>query len=119
MATAAKRVPECTFKFVETPLKGAFVIEIERREDERGFFPRTLCQREFAQHGLESTVAQAKVAFNHNISRWLVAGSHACSMSKETSLDGPALGFRLTHFGPSQKLQLGPATYTCWSRSIA
>jgi hypothetical protein len=68
MATAAKRVPECTFKFLETPLKGAFVIEIERREDERGFFPRTFCQREFAQHGLEPTVAQAKVAFNHNIS---------------------------------------------------
>jgi dTDP-4-dehydrorhamnose 3,5-epimerase-like enzyme len=65
------RVPEC---------KGAFGIEIERPEDRRGFFARTFCQREFAQHGLESTVAQAKVAFNHNISRCLVKTAPVANM---------------------------------------
>jgi len=33
--------------FTETRLKGAFIIELERREDERGFFARSFCQREF------------------------------------------------------------------------
>lgn len=50
--------------FVETALKGAFLIELERREDERGFFARAYCRREFEQHGLVSTIAQANVAFN-------------------------------------------------------
>lgn len=50
--------------FVETALKGAFLIELERREDDRGFFARAFCQREFEQHGLVSTLVQANVAFN-------------------------------------------------------
>jgi dTDP-4-dehydrorhamnose 3,5-epimerase len=50
--------------FNETKLKGAFTIDIERREDSRGFFARTFCQREFADHGLKSTIAQANSAFN-------------------------------------------------------
>src|SRR6266853_1133718 len=51
--------------FTETKLKGAFVIDIERREDSRGFFARAFCQKEFAAHGLKPTIAQANVAFNH------------------------------------------------------
>ena len=39
--------------FVPTPLAGAYVIEQERHEDERGFFARTWCRREFEEHGLE------------------------------------------------------------------
>jgi dTDP-4-dehydrorhamnose 3,5-epimerase len=50
--------------FNETPLAGAFVIELERREDDRGFFARTFCQKEFADHGLKPTIAQANLAFN-------------------------------------------------------
>jgi len=50
--------------FVETFLKGAFVIDLERREDDRGFFARSFCQREFAEHGLEVQVAQCNVSFN-------------------------------------------------------
>ena len=38
--------------FSETKLKGSFVVEPERLEDERGFFARTWCQREFEAHGL-------------------------------------------------------------------
>ncbi len=51
--------------FTETKLKGAFVIDIERREDSRGFFARAFCQREFEAHGLKPIIAQANVAFNH------------------------------------------------------
>jgi dTDP-4-dehydrorhamnose 3,5-epimerase len=51
--------------FTETKLKGAFVIDIERREDSRGFFARAFCQHEFEAHGLKSSIAQANIAFNH------------------------------------------------------
>ena len=50
--------------FTPTPLAGAFVIELERREDERGFFARSFCQREFAEHGLNPHLAQCNVSFN-------------------------------------------------------
>lgn len=50
--------------FTETPLKGAFIIEPERLEDERGFFARTWCQREFEAHGLNSRLVQCNISFN-------------------------------------------------------
>lgn len=50
--------------FTETSLKGAFVVDLEPRRDDRGFFARAFCQREFESHGLESPVAQANVSFN-------------------------------------------------------
>ncbi len=51
--------------FTETPLAGAFVIALETRDDERGFFARAFCQNELAEHGLETTVAQANLSYNH------------------------------------------------------
>ncbi len=50
--------------FTETKLKGAFVIDIERREDSRGFFARAFCQHEFEANGLQPIIAQANLAFN-------------------------------------------------------
>lgn len=50
--------------FTETKLKGAYVIELERREDSRGFFARGFCQNEFRAHGLKPTVAQGNIASN-------------------------------------------------------
>jgi dTDP-4-dehydrorhamnose 3,5-epimerase len=50
--------------FTELELKGAFILELERREDERGFFARAFCQREFRQNGLKPVIAQANIAFN-------------------------------------------------------
>jgi dTDP-4-dehydrorhamnose 3,5-epimerase len=50
--------------FTETYLKGAYVIELDRREDDRGFFARSFCEKEFAEHGLETRVAQCNVSFN-------------------------------------------------------
>lgn len=50
--------------FQETPLAGAYVIDIQRLEDERGFFARTWCQREYAAHGLNPSLAQCSISFN-------------------------------------------------------
>jgi dTDP-4-dehydrorhamnose 3,5-epimerase len=51
--------------FTETKLKGAFIIDLERREDSRGFFARSFCQLEFAEAGLKPVIAQSNLAFNH------------------------------------------------------
>ena len=51
--------------FTETKLKGAFVIDIERREDSRGYFARAFCQHEFEAHGLKPTIAQANLENRH------------------------------------------------------
>lgn len=50
--------------FTETKLSGAFIIDLEKREDSRGYFARTFCQKEFEAHGLKPNIAQANVAFN-------------------------------------------------------
>jgi len=50
--------------FTETPLHGAFVVDLERHEDERGFFARSWCQEEFAQRGLETNLVQCNISFN-------------------------------------------------------
>ena len=50
--------------FTETPLAGAYIIEIEPRGDERGFFARTLCRREFDAHGLNANFVQQSVSRN-------------------------------------------------------
>ena len=50
--------------FSETKLKGAFIIELEKHEDERGFFARSWCANEFADHGLNSNTVQCNISFN-------------------------------------------------------
>jgi dTDP-4-dehydrorhamnose 3,5-epimerase len=45
-------------RFEETPLPGAYVIDLEPREDARGFFARAFCVDEFAAQGLETTFVQ-------------------------------------------------------------
>ncbi|BAZ01550.1 dTDP-4-dehydrorhamnose 3,5-epimerase [Tolypothrix tenuis PCC 7101] len=51
--------------FTETKLKGAFIVDLELKQDSRGFFARTFCINEFEAHGLKSTIAQCNVSFNH------------------------------------------------------
>ncbi len=51
--------------FTETALKDAFIIDIEQKEDHRGFFARTFCVQDFAAHGLEITNVQCSIAFNY------------------------------------------------------
>lgn len=50
--------------FIETPLPGAYIIEMEPAADERGFFARTFCRREFSAHGLNPDLAQCSISFN-------------------------------------------------------
>jgi dTDP-4-dehydrorhamnose 3,5-epimerase len=52
-------------KFVEVPLAGAYVIEIEPFIDERGLFARIFCQKEFAKIGFHEQIVQV----NHSITR--------------------------------------------------
>lgn len=61
-------------KFLETPLKGAYLIEIEPHQDERGFFARTFCKEEFIKHDLKDDFLQCNVSFNHR--RGTVRGMH-------------------------------------------
>jgi len=50
--------------FTETNLKGAFVIEAEPKEDDRGFLARSWCQREFQKQGLNPQLVQCNISFN-------------------------------------------------------
>jgi len=60
--------------FNETKLKGAFILDLERRDDDRGFFARAFCQKEFAEHGLKPVIAQANIAYNKR--RGTLRGMH-------------------------------------------
>jgi dTDP-4-dehydrorhamnose 3,5-epimerase len=60
--------------FTETELRGSYVIEPERQEDERGFFARVWCQKEFHEHRLDTTIVQCNVSFNKK--RGTLRGMH-------------------------------------------
>lgn len=60
--------------FKETNLSGAYVIELQTLEDERGFFARAFCQNEFEEHGLNPVIAQGNIAFN--ITKGTLRGMH-------------------------------------------
>jgi len=50
--------------FTEIGLEGAYVIDLEKLQDERGFFARGYCSKEFTSHGLAPLVVQSNVSFN-------------------------------------------------------
>jgi dTDP-4-dehydrorhamnose 3,5-epimerase len=60
--------------FKETKLNGAYVIDLERREDSRGFFARAFCQKEFEAHGLKPIIAQVNIA--RSLKKGTVRGMH-------------------------------------------
>ncbi|MBA3454735.1 MAG: dTDP-4-dehydrorhamnose 3,5-epimerase [Deltaproteobacteria bacterium] len=61
-------------KFIPVPLAGAFVLEVERHDDERGGFGRTYCARELAAQGLDPRIAQCSMSWN--TSRGTLRGMH-------------------------------------------
>ena len=61
-------------KFSPTPLGGLFVVELERLEDERGFFARSFCESEFRANGLNPDIAQCNVSWNRR--RGTLRGLH-------------------------------------------
>jgi len=60
--------------FTETILKGAYIIEPEKFEDERGFFARSYCFREFERQGLNPLVVQCNIS--HNAKKGTLRGMH-------------------------------------------
>jgi dTDP-4-dehydrorhamnose 3,5-epimerase len=60
--------------FQEAPLPGAYVIDLERLKDHRGFFARSWCSREFASRGLNTALVQCNVAFSER--RGTLRGVH-------------------------------------------
>ncbi len=54
-------------KFLETKLKGAYVVELEKREDDRGFFARTWCKNELEAIGLNASAVQMNMSRSNKI----------------------------------------------------
>jgi dTDP-4-dehydrorhamnose 3,5-epimerase len=61
-------------KFGETRLAGVFVIDLDRHDDERGFFARSFCAKEFADHGLPGSFVQFNISYNRR--RGTLRGMH-------------------------------------------
>jgi dTDP-4-dehydrorhamnose 3,5-epimerase len=70
--------------FTPVQLAGAWVLDLERFEDERGFFARTFCRREFEERGLNPEVAQCNTSFNAH--RGTLRGMHYQLPSGEAKL---------------------------------
>jgi dTDP-4-dehydrorhamnose 3,5-epimerase len=54
-------------RFEETPIPGAFVIELEALRDERGWFARSFDREEFERQGLEPAVVQCNISYNERV----------------------------------------------------
>jgi dTDP-4-dehydrorhamnose 3,5-epimerase len=52
--------------FTEIELKGAYIIDLEKMEDDRGFFARSWCKREFEAHGLNTSISQCNISYSPN-----------------------------------------------------
>jgi dTDP-4-dehydrorhamnose 3,5-epimerase len=61
-------------RFQETELAGAFIIDLDRRVDERGFFARSFCEREFAAQGLPTRFPQCNLS--HTLRAGTLRGLH-------------------------------------------
>ena len=64
----------CVDDLHPTRLEGAYLIDVERHADERGFLARTFCEREFAEHGLPMRVVQSSTI--HSPRRHTLRGLH-------------------------------------------
>lgn len=60
--------------FNETRLKGAFLIDIKKIEDDRGFFGRAWCQREFEEAGINPDIFQINTSLTHK--KGTIRGMH-------------------------------------------
>jgi dTDP-4-dehydrorhamnose 3,5-epimerase len=60
--------------FEQTFIPGVWIVSLERRDDNRGFFARSFCEREFASHGLLTRFPQCNISFNRK--RGTLRGMH-------------------------------------------
>jgi len=51
-------------KIMDTSIQGVYIIDIDRLEDERGFFARSVCENEFKAHGMQSHFVQCSISFS-------------------------------------------------------
>jgi dTDP-4-dehydrorhamnose 3,5-epimerase len=61
-------------RFEPTPIAGAWLISLQPAQDERGFFARSFCEREFAEHGVHDRFVQANLSRNRT--RGTLRGMH-------------------------------------------
>jgi dTDP-4-dehydrorhamnose 3,5-epimerase len=97
-------------RFIETPLAGAFVIELDLLRDERGYFARTFDAAEFEGRGLDPSVVQCNTSFNAR--RGVVRGMHY-----QDEPDGEAKLVRCTRgaiFDVAVDLRPGSDSYCRW-----
>jgi dTDP-4-dehydrorhamnose 3,5-epimerase len=97
-------------RFTETPLRGAFVIELDLLSDDRGHFARTFDAGEFAEHGLDPAVVQCNTSFNTR--RGTLRGMHY-----QADPDGEAKLVRCTRgaiYDVAVDLRPGSGTFQQW-----
>jgi dTDP-4-dehydrorhamnose 3,5-epimerase len=96
--------------FKETELKGAYVIEIEQKRDERGFFARSFCEKEFAEHNLKLVIRQSNISYNKKTGT--LRGMHyQVAPYEETKLVSCVIG---VIYDVIIDLRLDSATYCKW-----
>jgi len=61
-------------KLQETPLPGAYIVELDAKEDQRGYFARTYCRKEFSAAGLHFEVVQCNIS--NNLRKGTLRGMH-------------------------------------------
>ena len=111
-------------KFTETDIPGAYLIELERLEDDRGYFARSYCQREFKRYGLNPRLVQCNVSFNRQKGTLRGLHSQACPHEEaklvrctrgrvyDVILDlRPASNTYLKHVGVTLSAEEGNALY--------
>jgi dTDP-4-dehydrorhamnose 3,5-epimerase len=97
--------------FVETEVKGAFLIKPQPLEDERGFFARTYCRREFEEHGLDPEIVQSSLSYNRR--RGTLRGLHfQASPHEENKLISCRRG---TVYDVIVDLRAGSPSFRCWA----
>jgi len=103
-------------RFTETPLSGAYLVELEPRLDERGFFARTICEDEFEKAGLRGRFLQQSVSWNPH--RGTLRGMHFQKAPYEE--DKLVRVTRGAVFDVIADLRLGSETYgKAWSIELS
>lgn len=105
---------EACLQFTPTPVVGAMIIDPIRREDQRGYFARKWCLREFAEHGIDFVPLQASIA--HNLSKGTLRGMH---LQVEPALEAKLINCTQgSIFDVVLDLRLESATYGKWFGTV-
>ena len=97
--------------FTETKLTGSFLIDLDRKEDVRGYFARVFCVEEFRAKGLNPQVAQCSISFNRR--KGTLRGMHwqATPKAEAKLIRLRARRNLRRHRGPAAQVANAPATY--------